>query len=34
MPLHATAMGRALLAFAPTALTDAVVEQGMTRYTP
>jgi DNA-binding IclR family transcriptional regulator len=34
VPLHATAMGRALLAFAPPALTEAVVERGLTRYTP
>lgn len=33
LPLHATAMGRALLAFAPPRLVDAVVERGLTRYT-
>jgi DNA-binding IclR family transcriptional regulator len=34
MPLHATAMGRALLAFASTALVDLVIGRGLTRYTP
>jgi len=34
MPLHATAMGRALLAFGPTALVDTVVERGLTPHTP
>ena len=33
MPLHATAMGRALLAFAPPHLLDVVLEQGLPRYT-
>jgi DNA-binding IclR family transcriptional regulator len=33
VPVHATAMGRALLAFAPTQLVDRVIEQGLTRYT-
>jgi DNA-binding IclR family transcriptional regulator len=34
MPLHATAMGRALLAFAPAGLVDALVERGFRRFTP
>jgi DNA-binding IclR family transcriptional regulator len=34
MPLHATAMGRALLAFASSRLIDVVIEHGLTRYTP
>ena len=34
MPLHATAMGRALLAFAPANYVDLIVERGLTRYTP
>jgi DNA-binding IclR family transcriptional regulator len=33
MPLHATAMGRALLAFASSGLVDVVIERGLTRYT-
>jgi len=33
MPLHPTAMGRALLAFAPPGLVDAVVDRGLCRYT-
>ena len=33
VPLHATAMGRALLAFAPSRLVDMVIEQGLTRFT-
>jgi DNA-binding IclR family transcriptional regulator len=33
MPLHATAMGRALLAFAPPALIDMVIERGLTPLT-
>ena len=33
VPLHATAMGRALLAFAPSGLLDAVIEHGLDRYT-
>lgn len=33
MPLHATAMGRALLAFAPAPLVDGVIQRGLTRYT-
>jgi DNA-binding IclR family transcriptional regulator len=33
MPVHATAMGRALLAFAPPMFVDAVLERGLTRYT-
>ena len=34
MPVHATAMGRAMLAFEPAHLVDMVVEHGLTRYTP
>jgi len=34
MPLHASAMGRALLAFAPPAFVDAVIGRGLTAYTP
>ena len=34
LPAHATAMGRALLAFAPPRLVDMVIEQGLTPYTP
>lgn len=33
LPVHATAMGRALLAFAPSNVVDAVVAQGLKRYT-
>jgi DNA-binding IclR family transcriptional regulator len=33
MPLHATAMGRALLAFSPPGLLDRIIEAGLTRYT-
>jgi DNA-binding IclR family transcriptional regulator len=33
MPLHATAMGRALLAFASTGFIDLVIERGLSRYT-
>jgi DNA-binding IclR family transcriptional regulator len=33
-PPHATAMGRALLAFAPASLVDMVIERGLTRHTP
>jgi DNA-binding IclR family transcriptional regulator len=33
MPVHATAMGRALLAFSPACLVDAVLAQGLLRYT-
>jgi DNA-binding IclR family transcriptional regulator len=33
MPLHPTAMGRALLAFGPSSLIDIVVERGLTAYT-
>jgi DNA-binding IclR family transcriptional regulator len=33
VPLHATSMGRALLAFAPAHLVERVIEQGLTRYT-
>ena len=34
MPLHATAMGRALLAFTSSRLIDLVIERGLCRYTP
>jgi len=34
MPVHATAMGRALLAFGPGRLVDMVIEHGLTRFTP
>jgi DNA-binding IclR family transcriptional regulator len=34
MPLHATAMGRVLLAFAPQRIVDAVVTRGLPAYTP
>jgi DNA-binding IclR family transcriptional regulator len=33
MPLHATAMGRALLAFSPSGLVETVIERGLTRFT-
>ena len=33
LPVHATALGRALLAFASAALVDAVIAHGLTRYT-
>jgi DNA-binding IclR family transcriptional regulator len=33
-PVHATAMGRALLAFAPPPMIDTVVAHGLERYTP
>jgi len=33
-PLHATGTGKVLLAFGGTALCDAVVEQGLQRFTP
>src|ERR1700751_3238516 len=34
MPMHCTGVGKALLAFNPTALTDAVIVQGLVRLTP
>ena len=34
LPAHATAMGRALLAFAPPRFVDMVIERGLTPYTP
>lgn len=34
VPVHATAMGRALLAFAAPAQVDVVLGRGLTRYTP
>ena len=34
LPLHATAVGKALLAYAPPQLVEAVLTAGMTRYTP
>src|SRR5947207_9541075 len=34
LPAHATAMGKALLAFSAPHLVDAVIAQGLTRYTP
>jgi DNA-binding IclR family transcriptional regulator len=34
MPAHATAMGKALLAFAPPGLLDLVISQGLIAYTP
>jgi DNA-binding IclR family transcriptional regulator len=34
LPAHATAMGRALLAFAPPRLVDMVIERGLRPYTP
>ncbi|MGE0298826.1 IclR family transcriptional regulator [Pseudonocardia sp.] len=34
LPAHATAMGKALLAFAPRETLDAVVKDGLERYTP
>lgn len=34
MPVHATAMGRALLAFAPPRISAAVVDRGLAAYTP
>jgi DNA-binding IclR family transcriptional regulator len=33
-PFHATAMGKALLAFSPPEVVDAVIAQGLERYTP
>jgi DNA-binding IclR family transcriptional regulator len=34
LPAHATAMGKALLAFAPQETVDAVIDNGLDRYTP
>jgi DNA-binding IclR family transcriptional regulator len=34
VPLHATALGRALLAFAPPGFVEAVIGRGLRRYTP
>jgi DNA-binding IclR family transcriptional regulator len=34
LPAHATAMGKALLAFAPSEIVDAVIENGLEQYTP
>lgn len=34
LPAHATAMGKALLAFSSPDVIDAVIEQGLERYTP
>jgi DNA-binding IclR family transcriptional regulator len=34
LPAHATALGKALLAFSPSAVVDAVVAAGLTRFTP
>jgi len=34
LPAHATAMGKALLAFSPPAVVDAVLDQGLERFTP
>jgi DNA-binding IclR family transcriptional regulator len=34
LPPHACGMGRALLAFGPSALVDLVIQRGLTRYTP
>jgi DNA-binding IclR family transcriptional regulator len=34
LPLHATGVGKVLLAYAPDALFDAVVAKGLERYTP
>jgi DNA-binding IclR family transcriptional regulator len=34
LPLHATAVGKALLAYAPQQLVQALVTAGLTRYTP
>jgi DNA-binding IclR family transcriptional regulator len=34
LPLHASAMGRALLAFSPPAFVDAVIARGLPAYTP
>jgi DNA-binding IclR family transcriptional regulator len=34
LPLHATAMGKALLAFSPPELVDEVIDLGLEKYTP
>jgi DNA-binding IclR family transcriptional regulator len=34
LPAHATAMGKALLAFSPMAVVDATIARGLDRYTP
>jgi DNA-binding IclR family transcriptional regulator len=34
LPTHATAMGKALLAFSPPELVDEVIDQGLERFTP
>ena len=34
LPLHASALGKVLLAFAPTAVTRSVVATGLPRFTP
>jgi len=34
LPAHATAMGKALLAFSPPRLVDSFLQRGLTRYTP
>jgi DNA-binding IclR family transcriptional regulator len=34
LPAHATAMGKALLAFSPPEVVDAVIERGLDQYTP
>jgi DNA-binding IclR family transcriptional regulator len=34
LPLHATAMGKAILAFSPAELVDALLERGLDRFTP
>src|SRR3954469_20515799 len=34
MPLHATGVGKVLLAYAPAGLVDEVIARGLTRYTP
>jgi DNA-binding IclR family transcriptional regulator len=34
LPAHATAMGKALLAFSPAHVVDRVIAEGLTRYTP
>jgi DNA-binding IclR family transcriptional regulator len=34
LPAHATAMGKALLAFSPPRLVDTLIESGLERYTP